>query len=577
MIPAERAADVTVVTPWFPTPERPHHGSFVRDWTLACVPPGRATVVHLQNVEPGTPLETAETTGPTGRVVRVPVPVAPRSPRAEVARAQRRALTTALEADPDLLPTRGTVHAHVGAPTGWAVSGLLDPRVTLVVTEHASYLPTVLASPETRRQYAEMLDRSARLLCVGEDEARLVRATLPERAERVHAVGNPVDVTRFVPRPWPTGRLGRWVSVANLVPGKGVEHAVRAFGAWVSAPQDHLTVVGDGPLRPELERAVAELGLVGRVTFAGAVAPSDVPAVLREQDVLVHLSDRETFGLAPLEGLLAGLPVVATASGGPTRTLQDAAARGVARLVPVRPSAAAVARAVAELSGAHDAAAAAARADVAARFGVDAFARRARRALAGAPPDPVPVPGAAVAVTIGLEVADCRALDDLHDELLRAGAGVVHLTGSDEEAASVDRRLRPHVVTAGRRVRTGPLRTAVSALSACVDAASRLPVPGVPRAARALARRAEGLSRRLQSRAAARTGTERTAAVRLDPEAVATALDRGTVPDQVTGVVYSGDVSGLLAQALAPRHGVVAREVPPGAARELAAELSRRG
>lgn len=72
-----------------------------------------------------------------------------------------------------------------------------------------------------------------------------------------------------------------------------------------------LTVFGEGPDRPRLERMAADLGIAGRVVFRGHVATSEeVWSELGRARLAVQPSAREGFGLFPLEAMAAGLPVV---------------------------------------------------------------------------------------------------------------------------------------------------------------------------------------------------------------------------------------------------------------------------
>jgi len=92
------------------------------------------------------------------------------------------------------------------------------------------------------------------------------------------------------------------LAVCRLEPQKGVDVAIRALD---EIPGAHLVVLGEGPQRAELERLGPDrVHLLGRVP--------DVAAWLRRADVLVHPVRWEGFGLAVLEAMLAGLPVVAT-------------------------------------------------------------------------------------------------------------------------------------------------------------------------------------------------------------------------------------------------------------------------
>jgi glycosyltransferase involved in cell wall biosynthesis len=68
--------------------------------------------------------------------------------------------------------------------------------------------------------------------------------------------------------------------------------------------------VGDGLLRAEFERRIAEMGLGGRFILTGLVAPEKVPELTNAMDILVHPSRREGLARAIPQGQLAGCPVV---------------------------------------------------------------------------------------------------------------------------------------------------------------------------------------------------------------------------------------------------------------------------
>lgn len=100
-------------------------------------------------------------------------------------------------------------------------------------------------------------------------------------------------------------------AVARLVEQKGLDVAVRALATLRRERGDALLVVlGEGSERGALERLAAELGLVGALLLPGRVP--DVAAVLRRADVIVHPARWEGFGLALLEAMLCGKPVVAS-------------------------------------------------------------------------------------------------------------------------------------------------------------------------------------------------------------------------------------------------------------------------
>lgn len=88
-----------------------------------------------------------------------------------------------------------------------------------------------------------------------------------------------------------------------------------------SVPHLHLLIVGEGPLRPSLERQAQDAGLGSRVHFTGFY--DDLPGALRAMDIFAQPSVLdEGFPTAVLEAQLAGLPVIASDVGGTGETMQ---------------------------------------------------------------------------------------------------------------------------------------------------------------------------------------------------------------------------------------------------------------
>ena len=338
-----------VVTPWYPTPARPYAGSFVREHVLALAEHEPVAVVHVENVAPDDRSGPSRAVRDGVTVVHVPVPTGALTARAQMARNQLAALRAA---DLPELAAPRRVHAHVTMPTAWAVGEVVPASTRLLVTEHSSTVGKLLRDAETRAMYAQTLARADAVTVVSEFLARGVRAVAPDHAHRVVTVPNAVDLARLplVARPEPG--LRRWVYVGNLLASKGVFDLVDAFAerAFREGGRDcSLTLVGDGADREPLQAHVVDVGLADQVHLLGAVAPSEVPGLLAQADVLVHLSRYETFGLSVLEALAAGLCVVSTRSGGPVETLAPAVRLGRAELVD-GPGAAEVVDAVERLS-----------------------------------------------------------------------------------------------------------------------------------------------------------------------------------------------------------------------------------
>jgi glycosyltransferase involved in cell wall biosynthesis len=112
------------------------------------------------------------------------------------------------------------------------------------------------------------------------------------------------------------------VQVARLSPEKGHAVLFRALSRLpADAPLHVLVLAGEGPERARLARLRDDLGLGDRVRFLGY--RSDVGDLLRCADLLVLPSLREAFPMALLEGMAAGLPVIASRVGGVPEMLDD--------------------------------------------------------------------------------------------------------------------------------------------------------------------------------------------------------------------------------------------------------------
>jgi dolichol-phosphate mannosyltransferase len=93
--------------------------------------------------------------------------------------------------------------------------------------------------------------------------------------------------------------------------------------ALAEAPDPNCVFVGDGPMRPELERLSEELGLTDRVAFLGYVRAADLPALYARAQLLVLPSVSEAMPLVVLEAMACGTPVLASRIAGLPSVVRD--------------------------------------------------------------------------------------------------------------------------------------------------------------------------------------------------------------------------------------------------------------
>jgi len=220
---------------------------------------------------------------------------------------------------------------------GCAIAHAFDFYTNLMLVPAARMAGiTVLGS---HRQLGDLLTRSQfyaqlmafrmcdRVLCNSRAAAgRLRDAGLPER--KLEIIPNALPEQLFAPcapsLPRPPGvlRIGMIARMNDRVKNHGA-FLRAATRVAAELPKVEFLLVGDGPLRPGLEAMAHDLGIAGKVIFAGE--RHDIPAILSSMDVSVLISSSESLSNVILESMAAGVPVIATDVGGNPELVRDGA------------------------------------------------------------------------------------------------------------------------------------------------------------------------------------------------------------------------------------------------------------
>jgi 1,2-diacylglycerol 3-alpha-glucosyltransferase len=147
----------------------------------------------------------------------------------------------------------------------------------------------------------------------------------------IEVISNGIDLENLLtPQTDPFPALGvpahavRLLTVSRLDREKSVDELLRRFARIrAELPQAHLTVVGDGPKREELEALCQKLGIQDSVVFSGYIPSRQVGGFYQHAHLFVFASVSETQGLVALEAAACGLPVVARAEMGITTCILD--------------------------------------------------------------------------------------------------------------------------------------------------------------------------------------------------------------------------------------------------------------
>ncbi|HEY7955315.1 MAG TPA: N-acetyl-alpha-D-glucosaminyl L-malate synthase BshA [Polyangia bacterium] len=137
----------------------------------------------------------------------------------------------------------------------------------------------------------------------------------------IEVIPNFVDTDEYAPGPRAPGAPRRLVHNSNFRPLKRVGDVVEVFARVHREIPCELVLIGDGPDRSTVELKVRELGLTRAVKFLGKQL--HFVEVLQGADAFLLPSASESFGLAALEALSCGVPVVASDVGGLAEVITD--------------------------------------------------------------------------------------------------------------------------------------------------------------------------------------------------------------------------------------------------------------
>ena len=205
------------------------------------------------------------------------------------------------------------IHAHFASGGKTLLPLLRAFHRPLIVTLHSG--SDVPVEKPRFGIYRELAERATLFLCVSNFIRRqAIEAGFPAEKLLVHYIG--IDRTLFVPPPAPA-TAESVLFVGRLVEMKGGEYLLRAMQKVQSKrPACELTIVGDGPLRAELERLAAELQV--HCKFLGVQPAATIRQMLPKSrlfclpSVTTASGDREGLPTVLIEAQAMGVPVVST-------------------------------------------------------------------------------------------------------------------------------------------------------------------------------------------------------------------------------------------------------------------------
>ena len=220
------------------------------------------------------------------------------------------------------------IHAH--HPIAALAMKRVFPDIPVLMTLHSSYERELILNgriaeggPEHRfltSIYGELEQRTDRLMTVSKSFAQYIGNYL-QNSERTVVIPNGYDEKRFKPVPH-ENEVAQLVTVCRLVPAKGLDILLRACAELHRKDVKFvLHVIGDGPIRKELEELAKELGIYDDTIFYGYMLhPEELMPFF---DIFVLPSRAEAFGSVFAEAALCLLALVGTNVGGIAEQIED--------------------------------------------------------------------------------------------------------------------------------------------------------------------------------------------------------------------------------------------------------------
>ncbi|MBP3384244.1 MAG: glycosyltransferase [Firmicutes bacterium] len=206
------------------------------------------------------------------------------------------------------------VHSHFADVACMVTEGLKGTGISHIITEHSSQLNGQLDEYDMN-VYRNAYETADGIITVSSALQKRLEELFGVKSRCIH---NIVDLDIFTYEERKKKDEFTFISVGGLTPIKNTANTIKAFAEVASEKEDvKLIIVGDGPERQNLEQLASELSIDGKVEFTGMLTRARIHDYHLGADCFVLPSKSETFGVAYIEAMASGLPVIASRCGGP--------------------------------------------------------------------------------------------------------------------------------------------------------------------------------------------------------------------------------------------------------------------
>lgn len=214
------------------------------------------------------------------------------------------------------------VHAHNFIFAGFIAQELKSRyKIPYIITEHSTAFARGLVPDELNSALKQVCNNAGLTTCVSSPFKSILDERFTISSSVLHNIVDQVFFEKNLIKNKSENFI--FINVALMDEKKNQHMLIKAFANKFKGQAVTLKVIGDGPLKTELEQLSEKLEVSNQVEFLGRLPRSSVRDELLKSHCFVLPSDYETFGVVLIEALASGLPLIATRCGGPEDIVND--------------------------------------------------------------------------------------------------------------------------------------------------------------------------------------------------------------------------------------------------------------
>ena len=213
------------------------------------------------------------------------------------------------------------IYSHYIAESCVAIELKNKFNIPFVVIEHSSLLKTNLKNKYVQYLGSNLYSKADKVLVVSKSLKTILFNEFGVDSVVVHnMVGVEFKYNKFQHK----DDYFQFVSVGSLIHRKGFDLLIEAFfKSGLTNKNVNVVIIGEGEERFKFQNLIQSKGLAEKIQLVGAKNKKEIIEILQQSNVFVLPSRNETFGVVYIEAMMVGLPVIATACGGPEEFVKE--------------------------------------------------------------------------------------------------------------------------------------------------------------------------------------------------------------------------------------------------------------